>query len=312
MKKINPNKELLTSENEQPKQQENKLDLKNDMIFKTFFARKGNEYFLIDFLEALLKIEIIQIQVKEEVNLEQLSSQEKGGRLDLQAELNDGIIINIELQLENQYNMAERTTYYSSKVIARETKRGTEYQDIKQVIMINILNFEMLGFEEYISKTAIVLENHREYEVLKGIKWYFIELPKFRRGNPDMNEKINQWVAFMDNYDRGLVEMAEEKNETLKKARIEMNYLTGNEEVRRLAELQEKWEMDYKSVRRAGKEEGKEEGSQAEKQAIAKKMLDKKLPIALIQEITQLTQEEIKKLIPKIGKERLTTSVNNE
>lgn len=308
MKKINPNKELLTSENEQPKQQENKLDLKNDIIFKTFFARKGNEYFLIDFLEALLKIEIIQIQVKEEVNLEQLSSQEKGGRLDLQAELNDGIIINIELQLENQYNMAERTTYYSSKVIARETKRGTEYQDIKQVIMINILNFEMLGFEEYISKTAIVLENHREYEVLKGIKWYFIELPKFRRGNPDMNEKINQWVAFMDNYDRGLVEMAEEKNETLKKARIEMNYLTGNEEVRRLAELQEKWEMDYKSVRRAGKEEG----SQAEKQAIAKKMLDKKLPIALIQEITQLTQEEIKKLIPKIGKERLTTSVNNE
>jgi len=36
--------------------------------------------------------------------------------------------------------------------------------------------------------------------------------------------------------------MAEEKNKTLEKARIEMNYLTGDEEVKRLAELREKWE----------------------------------------------------------------------
>lgn len=47
--------------------------------------------------------------------------------------------------------------------------------------MINILDYEMLGFDEYISKTVIVLDKHREYEVLKGIKWYFIELPKFRK-----------------------------------------------------------------------------------------------------------------------------------
>ena len=33
-----------------------RLSLKNDIIFKTFFSRKGYEEFLIDFLEALLKI----------------------------------------------------------------------------------------------------------------------------------------------------------------------------------------------------------------------------------------------------------------
>lgn len=38
--------------------------------------------------------------------------------------------------------------------------------------------------------------------------------------------------------------MAEKKNAKLKKARIEMNYLTGDAEVRRFAELREKWEMD--------------------------------------------------------------------
>lgn len=84
----------LTKENK-------KYNLKNDIIFKSFFSRKGNEIFLIDFLEALLNIKIESIKIKEEVNIEQLSVDEKGGRLDLQAKLNDGIIVNIELQMKN-------------------------------------------------------------------------------------------------------------------------------------------------------------------------------------------------------------------
>ena len=78
-----------------------KYNLKNDIIFKAFFSRKGNEIFLIDFLEVLLDIKIESIKIKEEVNIEQLSVDEKGGRLDLQAKLNDGIIVNIELQMKN-------------------------------------------------------------------------------------------------------------------------------------------------------------------------------------------------------------------
>ena len=114
--------------------------------------------------------------------------------------------------------------------------------------MINILGYNFLEVDDYISETAIVLENHREYEVLTGLKWYFIELPKFREQNPDMDEKINQWLAFIDDYNEEVIEVAEEKNDKLKKARIEMNYLTGDAEVRRLAELREKWEMDRVSA----------------------------------------------------------------
>ena len=115
-------------------------NLKNDIIFKAFFGRKGNEEFLIDFLEALLHIKIDNIIIKEEVDLEKLNPQEKGGRLDLQAKLNDGIIVNIELQIENKYNIEKRTMFYSSKVISMETERGTDYKYINQVIMINILD----------------------------------------------------------------------------------------------------------------------------------------------------------------------------
>jgi len=62
----------------QKQQIKNKLNLKNDIIFKTFFSRKGNEEFLIDFLNALLKIEIKKIQIREEANLEKLKEDEKG------------------------------------------------------------------------------------------------------------------------------------------------------------------------------------------------------------------------------------------
>ena len=284
---------------------EKKYNLKNDVIFQTFFSRKGNEEFLIDFLNALLNKDIRSIEVREEVNLERLSKEEKGVRLDLQAKLEDGTIISIEMQLRNEYNIEERTTLYSGKVISRETERGTDYEDINQVIMINILGYNFLNVEDYISETAIVLEKHRDYEVLTGLKWYFIELPKFRKQNPDMNEKINQWLAFIDDYNKEMIKVAEEKNDKLKKARIEMNYLTGDAEVRRLAELREKWEMDRisainhatrkgKEIRRKNTE--KENGRIEERKEVAKEMIKKGLDINLICEITKLTKEEIMKI----------------
>lgn len=284
-------------QNETQKQTNEKIyNLKNDIIFQTFFARKGNEEFLIDFLNALLKTNIKSIEIREEVNLERLSREEKGGRLDLQATLEDGTIVSIEIQLKNEYNFEERTTLYAGKVISRETERGTDYEDIKQVIMINILGFNMLDVEDYISETAIVLDKHRDYEVLTGIKWYFIELPKFRKQNPDMNEKINQWLAFIDDNNKELIDMAENKNETLKKARIEMNYLTGDAEVRRLAELREKWEMDRVSAINHATRVGIEKGKKEEIIKTAKAMLKENIPIETIIKITELSREKIEKL----------------
>ncbi len=52
--------------------EEKTYNLKNDIIFQAFFARKGNEQFLIDFLNALLKMNIKNIEIREEVNLERL------------------------------------------------------------------------------------------------------------------------------------------------------------------------------------------------------------------------------------------------
>ena len=279
-----------------------KLNLKNDIIFKAFFGKKGNEEFLIDFLEALLKIKITKIEIQEDVNLEQLSVEEKGGRLDIQAILNDGVIANIEMQVRNNHNMEVRTTFYASKIMSRETSRGEDYRSIKKIILINILGYNMFKkYDEYIHKTAIVLDGHREEIVIDNIEWWFIELPKFRKMHKNIDNKIDQWLLFIDDEEKELVKMAEEKNQTLQKAREEMNYLTGDAAVRRLAELREIWELDYNSDinyarekgEKSGLKRGRKEGEQKKSIEIAKKLLKLQMPIEQISEITSLTEEEI-------------------
>ena len=86
--------------------------------------------------------------------------------------------------------------------------------------------------------------------------------------------------------------MAEEKNETLKKARSEMTYLKGDEEIKRMQWLEEKWEMDRASEIGYAKEEGEKEGIKK----VAKEMIKKGIDIEIICEVTKLTKEEIKKI----------------
>ena len=82
--------------------------------------------------------------------------------------------------------------------------------------------------------------------------------------------------------------MAEEKNKVIKEAKKEVEYLTGDEEVKRLAELREKWEMDRNSEIGQAKKEGKLE--------IAQNMLKRKFKIEDIVSITGLSKGELEKL----------------
>ena len=301
--------------------QKNIYNLKNDIIFKAFFGRKGKEQYLREFLEALLGIEISKIEIKQEVSMEKLSTNEKGGRLDLQATLDEGTVVNVEMQRKDLGNIQIRTIFYGAKIISREVRTGTDYEDIKKTILVNMLDYEIFPeYKDYISKTVIVLDKHRECIVTDNIEWWYIEFPKFRKQRPDMNETINQWLAFIDDENKEWVEMAEKKNKTLKKARADMKYLTGDEEVRRMAELQEKWDMEYaasmKHARELGLEKGEklglekgeklglekgeklglEKGRKKEKEEIARKMLQENMSIEKIAEFTRLSKEEIKKL----------------
>ncbi len=146
------------------------------------------------------------------------------------------------------------------------------------------------------------------YEVLDDIKWIFIELPKFRKSKPNMNSRINQWLAFIDDSNKELVTMAETKNEVLREARKEVTYLTGDEEIQRLQQLREKWEMDriseieyekkkaIKIGEKIGEKKGEKIGEKRTKIKNAKKMLEEKIPIEVVMRVTELTEEEIRNI----------------
>ena len=269
-----------------------KLVMKDDIMFKAFFSRAGNEKFLKSFLNAILGEEIKIKKVIHDARLEQIAREEKYGILDLDVELENGKIINIEMQMKNNNNMEERTTFYAGKKISEQLEIGYNYKELKKVIIISILNYNFIKLPEYVTKTIRVADKHREYEINNNVEYYYIELKKFREQNPDMKEPINQWLAFIDMERGDLLEMAEKENKTIKEAKENYEVLTGDAELKRLAEIRLMSALEEQSAL----DTARNEGAERKKIEIAKELLKLGMNIDDIQKSTKLTKEEIEKL----------------
>ena len=98
------------------------------------------------------------------------------------------------------------------------------------------------------------------------------------------------------------------ENKDINKAIAELEQVSGNERLRRIAELKEKYIRDeqasieyaqdegYKHGKEDGIAEGEARGKAKGKTEIAKKMLKKCMKIEDVIELTGLSQEEIEKL----------------
>ena len=270
----------------------NRLSVKRDIVFKRIFAHKGNEEFLTEFLSSLLNIKIKNIEIMHDIHLEKDIEDDKLGIIDVRAVINDNSIINIEIQLRNEFNIIERSTFYDSKLISDQLRKNDLYKDLKPVIVICILDYNFFPFEEYINDTVMVLNKHRKFDVNENMKYYYIELPKFRKSNYNRESIINQWLTFIDSENSKELEEIMKKNNTIKKANDELEYLEGDEAFKRKVELREKYERDLASALYNREEKGKLES----KKEIAKKMIQKGMSLKEIEELTGLTEEELKNI----------------
>ena len=75
-----------------------------------------NKRRLIDFLEAILEIKIDDVIIEKETELLPENINNKVGILDIKAKLNDGTLIDIEMQNINQGNIEKRMTYYLNQL----------------------------------------------------------------------------------------------------------------------------------------------------------------------------------------------------
>ena len=295
------------------------LPLTDDYIFKRVFAYKGNESVLKDFLEALLKIEIKGIKI---TNPEIIPYEkgEKRGLLDIKAEINDGTMLDVEMQMKNERNTEERATEYMGKMISEQLQVGEDYQNLKKSIVIFITNYNFLKrnsyhsvgrmkFDKTIEDEYVNMGYDKEDEVAsKYIEVHYIELPKFKKKELSKFTKLDQWMCIFTQNKEGIM-LAEKENKEIKRAINTLDFLSKDPKERErhnsivMAEYNRL--VSEQNFFEDGRKEGKMErkngtelssGAKEKTIEIAKKMFKEKLPIEMIEKLTGLSKEEIEKL----------------
>ena len=291
-----------------------KMQLTVDYAFKRVFGKNGNESILKDLLESILNIEIKSITIQ---NPEIPKNMKDGkiGILDVRAELNGDEITEVEMQVQDQHNIDKRSPTYLTKIYSDQLKEGEQYIEVKKVVVINILNFDYYKRNSYHSVARMMFEESKENEKVdlgyivedkyatKDLEMHFIELPKFRKKDPDMSNKLEQWLCLICN-EEDKIKMAESKNEEIEKAKKELEKLAMNPEDRELYELRLKAIRDEMNIRYSGyidgmaegEAKGRAEGKNERNIEIAKNMLKENVNIQFISKMTGLNLEEIEKL----------------
>ena len=278
------------------------LPLTDDYIFKRVFAYKGNESVLKDFLEALLKIEIKGIKI---TNPEIIPYEkgEKRGLLDIKAEINDGTMLDVEMQMKNERNTDERATEYMGKMISEQLQVGEDYQNLKKSIVIFITNYNFLKRNSYHSVGRMKFDKTIEDEYVnmgyeiedevasKYIEVHYIELPKFKKKELSKFTKLDQWMCIFTQNREGIM-LAEKENKEIKRAINTLDFLSKDPKERERHNSIVMAEYNRLVSEHNFFEDGKKEG----KIEIAKKMLKEKVPIEMIEKFTELSKEEIEKI----------------
>lgn len=288
----------------------NRLSPKNDYLFKKLFTTKGNEDILCDFISAIIGREVISATVQMEKMLRQEKEHNKYGMLDIEVTLKDGSKIDVEMQRWDEVNHIKRTVFYAGKLLSEQLQVGEAYDELKPVEIIYITDFNFLKSEHYKTSTVIVDELNRRDVIINELRFHYIELPKFRKSNPDMREKLNQWLAFIDDQNKEWMNMAKEFNESISKAMDEFDRLVAKEAEKYTEAGKERFLRDMASIKyntfhkglNEGIQKGMEQGKEETSNNYIVNMLKNGLDISLISEITGVDKEKIIEIKENIEK----------
>lgn len=132
----------------------------------------------------------------------------------------------------------------------------------------------------------------------EALEIHIIELPKIK-GKEEEEDALLDWLYFLDNPASERTKKGMEKNKKIQDAKKELKELSQDERMRDIAFHQKLAEMDQQVRLRSATEEGQEIG----RKKVAKKMIQKKMNIPEIMELTGLTEEEIKQMQEEMKKE---------
>ena len=296
------------------------LDPKMDFVFKNIFGSEKHPNILISFLNATLKPKdlITAVEIKN-TDLNKGYIEDKFSRLDVKATTSNNEIINIEIQLKNEYNMIKRSLFYWSKLYSEQLNEGEDYSVLKRTICINILNFKYLKTRKFHSGYRLK-EIYSNEELTDVAEIHFIEIPKLEEGT-DEKDMLVAWIEFLKNPESEKVRSLEMSIDEIREAKDEIIRMSNDDTQRELYEMRAKTlkdkisalnEAERKGIKKGrqegikeglqkgiqeGLQKGIQEGEKSKAIEIAKSLINIGLDKETISKSTGLTLSEIEKLI---------------
>jgi predicted transposase/invertase (TIGR01784 family) len=196
--------------------------------------------------------------------------------------------------------MDKRTLFYWAKLYADQLNPGQPFGELKKTITINILDFIYVELDAYHTIFHLREDAKPEYKLTDILEIHFIELPKFRKSQLDMNNPLEIWLSLLEPASEEVLEMIKDQNRSISKAERVLDWLGTNQETIRLYELREKSIHDeitrLLGAREEGKQEGIKEGIKENQIQVIKNMLHLGVDIDIICSATEVSRKEIEKI----------------
>lgn len=226
--------------------------MKNPKVRKGFVAAiLGKEP------ETVRRTTVIETELRKE------SEDDKLGILDVLVELEDGVKMNMEMQVPYFEYWANRVLFYVSKIYTGQIQKGDDYDKLQKCIHVSILDFIHFPQDQrcYRKITLCDVETGEQYTDLMEL--HVLELKKLPP--EDQNEDgVIRWMRFLGGKSRKEFEDMAEKDEYIREAYEDLKKLSLDEQKRLEYEVRQKAIRDHnsqmKSAERRGIEIGEERG----------------------------------------------------
>lgn len=270
----------------------------NDYVFKRIFGSEGNKDILIHFLNSVLKTqsgqEIADIELLDR-ELDPTFLGNKYSRLDILGRTAAGTLVNIELQIVNQYNIEKRTLFYWATLYQGQLQSGQAHSLLKKTVTINILNFTCLPDSSRYHNTFHVREDETHHLLNDDLEIHFLELPKMLSRQTSPQTRLEKWLLYLNNATGEEMEEIAMSEPMIKKALTCEQIFAKSAQERRRYELREKAIREEQTLLQGALAEGRAEAQRE----TAKELLKMGLTQEDIARATGLSVEEVRALIPK-------------
>ena len=277
------------------------LSPKADLTFKKVFGEHPD--LIISFLNALLPFEMPEEEITqvEYLNPEMVPENplRKNSIVDVRCKDQSGRQFIVEMQMMWTSAYKQRVLFNASKAYVSQLGKGNDYELLQPVYSLNLVNDTFSESKGYYHDFKIV-EDAETKEVIEGLRFIFIELPKF---TPDNYKKMQVlWLRYLTEINEQTREVPEElmENPEINKAVTQLEESAFSEA--QLLGYDHFWDMvstakmQISSSRREGREEGLEEGEKKKAMDIARLMKADNEPIDKIIRYTNLSEEDINSL----------------